>query len=150
LKRVIYVLIVVVLVIAAYFAIFDYLKSGGVKILQDNTAQIKKADETYLHYKVYNNKLLDRYKCDYRMVVVKKEGSYKIPEIKLRKGANSSVFVVILPNGKIEDIRISKNLNDIFDKKFISKIKSQKYSNTKSAVIKITEQFLDREIEFKK
>jgi len=150
LKRVVYFLIVIVLVVVAYFSIFDYFKNGGIKILQDNTAQIKKTDETYLHYKIYNKKLLHKYKCDYRIVVVKKDSNYIIPKIKLRKGANSSVFVAILPNGEIKDVRISKNLNDIFDKKFISKIKSQKYNDTKNAVIKITEQFLDREIEFKK
>jgi len=148
LKRVIYVLIVATLVVFSYFAIFNYLKTGGVKILQDTTAKIQKGDETYLHYKVLNNKLLNDYGCDLRTVI--SDTKILKPPKKLRKGANSFLLTTISPDGEITNVETSKNLKEIFDKNFINKIKSNKYDNTKTALIKVTEKILDREIEFKK
>ncbi len=147
-KKFIYILLIFIAVVAVYFAIYDHLKTGGVEILKDNSSQIQKHSQIYLHYKVFNNKLLKDYGCDFREIVVDKN-KYDIKPIKLREGAKTFVVVVLDKKGDILNIKMSKGLHKIFDSSFIKRIKSEKYVDMKVAVVKIIESFLDREIEFK-
>jgi hypothetical protein len=146
-KRFLIVLAAVFLVVGAYFAIFDYLKSAGVKILVDKSSHVVKGDDTYLHYKIYNDKLLKNYGVDFRLIVAQKKIK---PPKDLRKGAKSYVVVLLDDKGNLKSIKISQNLKSVFDEDFIDKIKQKKYKDIKQAVIKTTESFLDREIELKK
>ena len=146
-KRFLIVLAAVFLVVGAYFAIFDYLKSAGVKILVDKSAHIVKGDDTYLHYKIYNDKLLKNYGVDFRIIVSQKE--VEVPK-DLRKGASSYVVVLLDDKGNLKSIKMSQNLKSVFDGEFIEKIKQRRYEDIKQAVVKTAESFLDREIEFKK
>jgi len=146
-KRFLIVLAAVFLVVGAYFAIFDYLKSAGVKILVDKSAHIVKGDDTYLHYKIYNDKLLKNYGVDFRIIVSQKE--VEVPK-DLRKGASSYVVVLLDDKGNLKSIKMSQNLKSVFDGEFIEKIKQRRYEDIKQVVVKTAESFLDREIEFKK
>ncbi len=155
-KRIVYVILTVFIVVGAYFAFFRYLQVGGIKILLDRTGHITKQSEVYLHYKIFNKKLLNNYGTDFRVVIVNSKtdmvnfAEKKFKEIKSehRKNAHDFVLVVLNQSGQIK-IRISKDLQKIYNDDFLNKIKNYKTKNLSELIIKITERFLDRAIETK-
>ena len=149
-KRVVIVIAAIAFVISAYFLIFDYLKKGGVKILDDKNSHISKDSQTYLHYKIFNKKLLEKYKIDYRSVISDDETLPKSPEKDLRKDAKYFITVLFDTQGSIKDISLSDPIEEHFDEKFLNDLKRKKFNGLKNAIIKAEEAFLDREIELKK
>ena len=110
-KRVLYVIVAIIVVILAYIGVYNYLKVGGVKIFEDRTAVITKESDTYLHYKVLNKRLLNDYGIDLRVLVdndIKSVDAFVENELKNmikhpRKKAKDFIFVLISPkNGYIK------------------------------------------------
>jgi len=150
LKRVLLVFIVVVAMIAAYIGAYHYLKIGGIKILQDDSNSITKQSDTYLHYKVLNQKLLQDYLIDFRVLI---DANIKNPEIYAKKElknikkhprklgaakyAKTFVFVLVNPKDKTAIVKSSSKYisNNIF-------IKANK-STLKKYIISLEEALLD-------
>ncbi len=107
-KRVLYVIVAIVVVILAYIEVYNYLKAGGVKIFEDKTGAITKESDTYLHYKVLNKRLLNDYGIDLRVLVdndIKSIDAFVENELKNmikhpRKKAKDFIFVLISPKNR--------------------------------------------------
>ena len=147
-KRVLYVVIAMAVVILAYTGVYNYLKVGGVKILEDKTGVITKQDDTYLHYKVLNKRLLNDYGIDLRVLVdndiksvdtfVKNELEYMLKHP--RKKAKEFIFVLVSPkNGYIKIASTQAKYNTILKNKDIKDIKQ--------FVIAIEDDLLEYEIQ---
>ncbi len=155
-KKTIYVILTILIIAGAYFACFRYLKTSGVRILLDKTGHITKHSKMYLHYKIFNKKLLNDYGVDFRVVIVKEKTNtqkfanteFQKIATKHRKKAHDFVLVVLNKSGQM-DIKESKDLQKIYNEEFLSKIKNYKTKNMSELIIKITEDFLDRAIETK-
>ncbi len=148
-KRVIYVLVVIGMVLGAYMGVFSYLKKEKIKILDDQTGHIVKNDDTYLHYKVYNRKLLEKYGIDFRAILsnndIDIDKKFDNFSSHLRKGANSLVVVAVnLKKGALK-VKTGAKIKNIFDDDFINSIKI-KQKDPKKVAVKIVETFLDRAI----
>jgi len=147
LKRVIYILVAIAVVIGAYIGVFSYLKKEKIRIVDDQTGHIVKNDDTYLHYKVFNDKLLKRYGIDFRVILsnsdVDIDKKYDEFSSHLRKGASSLVLVSVdLKKGTLK-AKMGAKSRKIFDDNFINSIKI-KSKDPKKVAVKIVETFLDK------
>lgn len=130
-KRVLYIIIIVLIILAAYMGVYSYLKKGGVKILEDNSGVITKQSDTFLHYKVLNKKLLYDYGIDFRALIIngiKDRLNFADSELKrmekhprkLNPNKYAEKFIFILINPKDKSFIIKSNLKkyngDIFEK----------------------------------
>ncbi len=154
-KRKVYLFLVVVAVVLAYIWVFNFLKSNKIQILNDRTNQITKQDDLYLHYKVFDNKLLNDYGIDFRMIIAKDRNINLFAKqefdkmIKHPRRKAKSFILVVLNKSQDKSILLSKNLKSRFDKKFIQNIKNYKSKNIRTSVIEIIEKFLDHAIKTK-
>ncbi len=154
-KRKVYLFLVVVAVVLAYIWVFNFLKSNKIQILNDRTNQITKQDDSYLHYKVFDNKLLNDYGIDFRMIIAKDRNINLFAKqefdkmIKHPRRKAKSFILVVLNKSQDKSILLSKNLKSRFDKKFIQNIKNYKSKNIRTSVIGIIEKFLDHAIKTK-
>ena len=147
-KRVLYVIVVVTIVILTYIGVFTYLKTGGVKVLEDKTGNIIKNDDTYLHYKVLNERLLNDYGIDMRVLVdddIKDINTFAKNELKNmqqypRKKAKDFIFVLV--STKNNYIKVLSNKT-----KYKTIFKEKKISNIKKFVINLEDKLLDYELQ---
>ena len=150
-KRVLYVVVAVAVVILAYMGVYNYLKVGGVKIIEDRTGAITKQDDIYLHYKVLNKKLLNDYGIDLRVLVdndIKNVDTFVKNELENmikhpRKKAKDFIFVLVSPkNGYIKAASTQAKYKTILKNKDINEIKQ--------FVIAIEDDLLEHEIQHSK
>ena len=150
-KRVLYVVVTIVVVILAYIGVFNYLKVGGVKILEDKTGVITKQDDIYLHYKVLNRRLLNDYGVDLRVLVdngIKNADTFIKNELKNmikhpRKKAKDFIFVLVSPKNNF--VKVSSNQT-----KYKRIFKDRDIADIKKFVIFLEDDLLEYEIQHSK
>ncbi len=150
-KRVLYVVVAIAVVILAYIGVYNYLKVGGVKILEDKTGIITKQDDVYLHYKVLNKRLLNDYGIDLRVLVdddIKNVDTFIKSELENmikhpRKNAKDFIFVLASPkNVYIKTASTQAKYKTIFKNKDIN--------NIREFVIAMEDDLLEYEIQHSK
>lgn len=146
------IFITIVVVILAYIGVYNYLKIGGVKILEDRTGHISKGDDIYLYYKVLNKRLLNDYGVDLRVLVddeIKNVDTFNKNELKNmtkhpRKKAKDFIFVLVSPKNGYIKIASTKA-------KYKTILKNKDINDIKHFVITIEDDLLEYEIQhFKK
>ena len=146
------IFITIVVVILAYIGVYNYLKIGGVKILEDRTGHISKGDDIYLHYKVLNKRLLNDYGVDLRVLVddeIKNVDTFNKNELKNmtkhpRKKAKDFIYVLVSPKNGYIKIASTKA-------KYKTILKNKDINDIKHFVITIEDDLLEYEIQhFKK
>ena len=150
-KRALYVIVAIAVVIVAYIEVFNYLKRGGIKIVEDKTGHILKNDDTYLYYKVLNKRLLNDYEIDFRVMVdndIKNLNAFMKDELKKmqkhpRKKAKDFVFVLVDPKDDIIKVLSNKA-------KYKTIFKNIKIGDIKKFVIELEDKFLEYEIQYSK
>jgi len=152
LKRVLYVIAAIIIVVVGYIEAFRYVKTGGIKILHDKTGVITKQSDTYLYYKVLNKRLLNDHGIDFRVLVnndnIKNLDTFMKNELKNMKEhprKKAKIFVFVLINPKNRYIKISAT-----KEKYKTLFKNKGINNIKKYVINIEDNLLEYELQHTK
>ncbi len=150
-KRALYVVVAILLVILAYVGVYSYLKLGGVKIVEDKTKTITKQDEIYLHYRILNKRLLNDYGIDLRVLIdndikdVDKFLKKKLDDIKKHPRKEAKDFIFVLANVKDGYVKIVST-----QAKYKTILKNKDISNIKQFIIAIEDDLIEYEIQHSK